>query len=194
MLKEEVTEVEIQGNVAVDGGAREILLFGAIDDTIALQVVTSLRKMDRESKDDITLIISSGGGVEGSGWAIYDTLLLMRSKIIAHCFAECMSIAALILQGCDVRLLSPNCRFMVHNGITQYGKMSVNDINNALKEENFLTHRYHEALALKSNLTIDEVKKLCNNDTYMDANTAVGYGFADGILGETNKRKVRKYA
>jgi ATP-dependent Clp protease protease subunit len=184
------TELETVA-VAMDENAREIFLFGDIDSSTASQVILALRKLDRAKKANITLIISSGGGEEAAGWTIYDAICLTRSKVIGQAYGQCMSIAALVLQACDTRLLSPNCRFMIHDGTASYTG-PLDKINVALKEENFLTNMYYEKLAEKSELTVDKVKNLGNNETYMDANVACGYGLADGILGQTKKRKGKK--
>ena len=179
--------------VTMDELAREVLLFGTINSEVASQVILSIRQLDRAEKKNIHLIISSGGGEEAAGWAIYDALCLTRCKVIGQCFGECMSIAALVLQGCDSRLLSPNCRTMVHNGTVAYNG-PLDKVRVALKEENFLTQMYYEKLAEKSNLSIDKIKKLCDDETYFSAEEAIAYGLADGILGQMKKakRKVRK--
>jgi ATP-dependent Clp protease protease subunit len=179
--------------VTMDELAREVLLFGSITSESASQTILSIRQLDRAEKKNIHLIISSGGGSEPAGWAIYDALCLTRCKVIGHCFGECMSIAALILQGCDSRLLSPNTRFMIHNGMVAYNG-PLDKVRIALVEENFLTQMYYEKLAEKSNLSIDKVKNLCDSETYLSAEEAVKAGFADGILGQMKKakRKVRK--
>ena len=178
--------------VVMDEQSREIYLFGSVDESMASQAILAIRRLDSIGTDNITLIIQSDGGDEGSGWAIYDALRLARCKIVGQCYGVCMSIMALILQACDTRLLAPNCRFMIHDGNTDYGPASLREVRTLLKEENILTQMYYEGLAEKSELSVDKVKKLCEDESYMDANVAVGYGFADAILGQTKKRKGKK--
>jgi ATP-dependent Clp protease protease subunit len=190
MAKCESSELDTVA-VVLDEDSREIVLFGDIDAEIAAQVVTGLRQLDRASKANITMIINSGGGEVTAGYAIYDAMCLTRSKIVGQCYGGCMSIATLILQACDTRLLAPNCRVMIHNGSAGYSG-PLEKINAAIKEENLLTQLYYEKLAERSELTVDQVKDLCDHESYMDANVAVGYGFADGILGQTKKRKGKK--
>jgi ATP-dependent Clp protease, protease subunit len=190
MKQEDECTVEAQ-SINVDEDAREIILFGTVSTEMASQIILWLRQMDRAAKKNISLVISSSGGEEAGGWAIYDALCLTRSKVIGQCFGECMSIAALILQGCDTRLLSPNCRFMIHNGTATFGG-PLEKIRTAIAEENLLTQLYYEKLAERSNLTVARIIEMCNNDTYMSASTAVKSGFADGILGESKKRKAQK--
>ena len=174
--------------VTLDEDGREILIFGSINAAVASQVVSGLHQLDRAAKSNINLIMASSGGEEMPGWSIYDALCLAKSKVICQCLGECMSIAALILQGCDTRLLAPNCRTLIHNGTVAYNG-PLDNVRIALKEENFLTQMYYEKLAERSNLTVNEVKDLCDAETYMSAEKFIEYGFADGILGQTKKRK-----
>jgi ATP-dependent protease ClpP protease subunit len=81
---------------------------------------------------------------------------------------------------------------MIHNGVASYDG-PLEKIKIAMAEELFLTQRYYEVLAERSNLTLEKVIEFCNCDTYMSAQIAVKYGFADGIIGESKKkRKARK--
>lgn len=185
-------EEEVESSlVTVDPNAREILLFGTVTTELSTQVIFNIRQLDRDAKTNISLVVNSDGGEEYGGWAIYDTLCLARSKIIAQCYGQCMSIAVLILQACDTRLLAPNCRLMIHNGSLTAGSLSYEKFQVLIKEENVLTKRYYDALAERSGLSVKKVIELCNQETYMDAEEAVKYGFADGILGQTKKRKKR---
>jgi ATP-dependent Clp protease protease subunit len=187
MARCDMSELETV-TVTMDENSREIYLFGAINSETASQVIMALRQLDRASKKNITLVMSSGGGEEAAGWTIYDALILARSKIVAQCYGECMSIASLILQACDTRLVSPNLRFMIHDGTCAFNG-PLDKVRGALKEENFLTQQYYEKLAERSNLTVDEVEELCHNDTYLSAEETCKNGLADGILGQTKKRK-----
>jgi ATP-dependent Clp protease, protease subunit len=182
MKKAEETEDENFEAVTIDPEAREIMVFGGVDMDMASKVFYGLRQLDRDSKKNISLVIVSSGGEEMAGWAIYDALYLARSKIIAQCYGGCMSIAALILQACDTRLLSPNCRFMIHNGTMSIGTQPLEKVKSSWDEEELLLKKYYEKLAVRSNLTLDKVIDLCNNESYMSAEQTVKYGFADGIL------------
>jgi len=177
------TEAESSSSyVTVIERLREIAIFGSVSDETVCNVITALRQFDTKGKKNIGLIVSSSGGDEGSGWAIYDALRLARSKIIGQCFGECMSIAALILQGCDTRLLSPNCRFMIHDG-TFATSAALTQVKNAVEEEVFLTQKYYEAFAERTTISLAKVIELGRKETFMSADKAVEFGFADGVLG-----------
>ena len=170
-------------NVSINEDTREIFVFGEINSNVALQVVYALRAFDAQCRKNIFLVMNSKGGSEGAGWAIFDALRLTKSKVIGQFFGECMSIAALILQGCDTRLLAGNCRVMIHNGTISFESMAQEKVKNVNKEIEIMTQAYYNELSQRSHLTLDKIKKLCDNETYMSADSAVEFGFADGVLG-----------
>jgi len=175
-------------SISYNEDTREIYLFGSIDGSVASQVISVLRQFENKGRGNIGLVMCSSGGSEASGWAIYDALCLSRCRIIGQCYGECMSIAVLVLQGCDSRLVAPNCRLMIHNGTINLGSTSQDKISNVNKEIETMTRMYYEKLAEKSELTVDRVKKLCDNETFMSAEEALKYGLIDGIIGQTKKR------
>ncbi len=62
--------------------SRIILLSGSIDDRQAHGVVAQLLVLDQRSPEEpITLIINSGGGAISSGFAIYDTIQMLRAPV-----------------------------------------------------------------------------------------------------------------
>ena len=185
---EEETSVETVA-LSYNEDSREIYIFGSIDNAVASQVISAIGQFETEGRGNIGLVMCSSGGTEASGWAIYDALCLSKCKIIGRCYGECMSIAMLVLQGCDSRLVSPNTRLMVHNGTIDLGSTSQDKISNVNREIETMTRMYYEKLAEKSELTVDRIKKLCDNETFMSAEEALKYGLIDGILGQTKKRK-----
>jgi ATP-dependent Clp protease protease subunit len=180
-MKYQSEKKDMETFVSVNEELREVYLFGEVTSETAANMVPVLRALDAESHKNISLVLSSNGGLVDAGWAIYDVLCSLKSKVIASCFGQCMSIATLILQGCDTRLLSPNCRLMIHN-ISFGVEAEIQKIRLALTEEEFRNYRYCEVLGKRSNVPINKIVTMCNVDTYMSAEDAVKYGFADGVL------------
>lgn len=169
---------------------REVRLFGSVDDDTARDVVSAVRCLDLK-KGPIHLVIASTGGDEGAGWAIYDALRLAHNDVVTEAYGSCQSIAALILQAGTTRLLSPDCRFMVHNGSIEMAA-TVTQMRSYGKEIQFLTQRYYEELAARSGLTVRRVRALCDRETFLSAAEAVDLGFADGIIMKPPKRGRRR--
>lgn len=179
------------GGSAVDFNpkTREVYLIGGVGPDTVKSVIPAMREMDRK-KGPVHLIVSSTGGAEGSGWALFDTIRLMSNPVYGHAIGECQSIAALILQACPLRLMSENCRFMVHNGSVEMA-VTVTQLRSYAQEALTMTSRYYEALAERSGLTVAKVRGLCNRETYLSAQECLKLGFIDGILAKAPERKKR---
>lgn len=159
---------------------REIYLVGGINDEAAHQLITSLRTLDAK-RGPIHVVIASNGGDEGAGWAIYDALKLARNEIRIEAFGSCQSISMLILQAAKLRLLSPDCRLMIHNGSIEVAA-TVSQMRSMGPEVEFLTQRYYEVLAERSGQSIKTIRKWCDEEKYMSSEEACQEGLADGII------------
>ena len=77
---------------------RIIFLGTPINDQIANLIVAQLLYLEREDPDkDISLYISSPGGVITSGLAIYDTIQLIRADVSTICVGMAASMATVLL-------------------------------------------------------------------------------------------------
>jgi len=189
--KRKLTE-SVSPILSTDDRARELYLFGGVDINNAGALIIDLRRLDRKP-GGITLIMSSLGGEEGAGWAIYDAIRGARNPVTCKVFGECQSIATLILQACHVRLLSPHTRFMIHNGSLS-ADVTANQAIALGKEIQILSEMYYGILAHHSGIPAEEIEILCQNDYFMSAEAAVQRGFADGLVPKEviNWKKSRK--
>lgn len=136
---------------------------------------------------NIEVVICSEGGDENVGFAIYDALMAYRKfgKVTTKGYGEVCSIASLILQAGDTRLLSPNCTVMIHNGSIKADRPI--DERELLEMAHFFQEnnkRYYSAIAKRSGVTLDKVEKWCNDETYFTADEAVKAKLADKIVKE----------
>lgn len=168
------------GTFCVDEDNREIVIAGPIDYEIAGNFLAALGSL--RSKRPVSVILLSPGGDEGAGWAMHDAMRLNGSDVYIQCFGECYSIAPLIMQGATLRMMSPNCRFMVHNGHASFGGVETSKLNGLAREADGNNKRYYEALAERSVLTVAEVKRLCDDETYLGAQDCLNFGLIDGII------------
>jgi ATP-dependent Clp protease protease subunit len=183
---------EVCVDTLCDEESREIFITGEITLGVYQTSVAAIRHLDK-TRGNITLIINTPGGDVPFGLAISDTIRLAKNNVLAHCFGQCMSIGMTILQACDSRLSAPNCRFMAHDGSITPPELSLKDANKTIKEFQEINNQIHNSLVEKSSLTLSEVKSLCENEIFMNAEVAMGYGFLDGILGcPTKPAKKRK--
>lgn len=168
---------------------REIYLFGTISGPAVMEVIINLRNMDKAGKENITFVMNSDGGSVSDGFALYDVMCACRSKIIGIVLGNCYSMATLVLQGCDTRIIGENSRFMIHdtsiNGLERVSKTELDKITSEIRN---LDSKYNKIMAEKSGLDIDTIEELCKKETYLDAEQTVEYGWADCILGKAKRR------
>jgi ATP-dependent Clp protease protease subunit len=181
-------EHDPEPGIACDVDNREIYFFGNVNDAVAEDIIINLRALDRVSGANISLIINSGGGDINSGFAIYDTMEACRSKIIGTVLGSCCSMASLIFQGCDTRIIAKNARFMIHDASMTIGEVSKLELHQYIKELKSLDGMYNKILADRAGLDIDTVEDLRNKETYLSAEQVVEYGWADYVLGEAKKK------
>ena len=77
--------------------SRIILLNGPINDETANVIVAELLYLDSLNHNDISLYINSPGGSVTSGFAIYDTMNLIKSDVSTICMGIAASMAAFLL-------------------------------------------------------------------------------------------------
>lgn len=169
-------------NTGVDFESRTIYLVGEVDGHMLHRFVTAFEALDK-TDGPIRIVLSTPGGSEPDGYAIYDLMRIARNPTIIEGYGAVQSIGALILQGADIRLLAPECRVMVHNGSVEFGQALNTDTLVAIGQEiNRNNKRYQDVMASKSNLSPNKVKELIDKETYMSAGECVQWGFADGVI------------
>jgi ATP-dependent Clp protease protease subunit len=179
-------------STGVDYEQRRIYLTGGIDTVAAHRFLIALAKLDA-THGDITVVVCSGGGEESAGYAIYDAILMAQNNVIMEGYGGVMSIAAAIFQAGDVRKMSPNCDFMIHNGSIPIGEdVQQNTIVEMAGQIQKNNKRYHTILANASKLSYSQVEDACAKDTFYTAEEALAAGFCDEIIAPAKKKPTRK--
>ena len=80
--------------------SRQITLFGAVDDEMALKISAQLLALEQaDPTAPITMILNSPGGSVSDGFAIYDTMRFIQPEVRVVCTGLAASIATVILMG-----------------------------------------------------------------------------------------------
>lgn len=160
-----------------------------IDHAVAEFAIKGLEVLDRqEHKNPITIIMNNPGGSWYHGMAIYDAIKACNSETAIVVYGMAMSMAGLILQAADQRIMTPNSTFMMHygtNAVEDHAKNFVKWADHekrlqSVMEEIFL-NRIKEK---KPEFTKTRVKKLLDFDTILNAQEAVEMGLADAVQGK----------
>lgn len=180
-------------SLGADPSQSTLYLVGEIEDELAYRFLVGLHVLESTGLP-IKIVMCSPGGSDSAGCAIYDAIRLAKSHVTIDGYGCVQSIAALILQAADRRRLSPETRFMIHNGsINMNGGVDANTMVSIGKEIEHNNLRYSRILADRSGKSLSEIRALCNEETYYSATEAVDFGFADEVISLVpQSKKVRK--
>ena len=160
---------------------RILYLRGAIEDTVADTLAAQLMSLDAESEKDVTLYINSPGGLVSGMFAVYDVMMLMRSKVNTICIGMAASAAAFLLAtGTGIRAATPNSRIMFHQPLGGARGQAV-DIQIQAKQIVFLRERLYQILAERMNKDVDVISRDADRDFWLSAEEAVEYGAIDEV-------------
>lgn len=169
-----------------------------VDYRQATTFIKNLHVLDNTPYEPILLHLQSIGGCWDNGMAMFNAVQFTHSYVTILAYSQASSMSGIFLQSAPLRVLMPDCHFMLHHGslAVEGPSVAVNSMvemnNRACKRmitifaERCVTGKYFKA---KKGSTVESVarfleKKLQEKiDWYMNAEEAVYYGLADGILG-----------
>ncbi len=164
---------------------RIVFLGTSIDDQVANLVVAQLLYLDSESHSPISMYINSPGGVIYSGFAIYDTMKILKSPVstIAVGFSGSMGTVILSAGTKGQRYALPHATVHMHpagGGAKGYTE----DVRIAYMEQERLQNQLFYLISKDSDHTQEEIEAMFRRDKFMDAAEAKEYGLVDEILGD----------
>lgn len=166
---------------------RIIIINGEIDSTLSNSVVAQLLYLDSINNDDISLYINSPGGNVTDGFAIYDTMNLIKSDVSTIGMGMCASMAAFLLSSGSKgkRYILPNCEVMIHQPL---GGASGQATEIKIAAEHILKtkEKLNKILSLNTNKKLSEIERDTDRDNYMTATESLEYGIVDKIIEKKN--------
>jgi len=169
---------------------------GLIDWRVSTTFIKNLRLLDVISNDPILIHLQSEGGDWGSGMAMYNAIEHTKSYVIMLAYGETCSMAPIIFQSADFRVLMPDSLIMIHYGSIGMDEMSsvavksMVDVNEAASKkmlqifaEKAIKSKFFKGKSHKQVESYIDKKLKEKHDWYMTAEEAVEMGFADTILG-----------
>jgi len=162
---------------------RIIFLGDAIEDHLANLIIAQLLFLESEDPEkDISLYITSPGGVVNSGLAIYDTMQYLRAPVSTICIGMAASMAAVLLSAGapGKRYALPNSRIMIHQGSGGF-RGNAPDAVIQMKEWEFLVQRNIEIMAKHTGQPVDKVERDTQRDYFMAPEAAKDYGIIDAV-------------
>lgn len=142
--------------------------------------------------DEVTLEVNSGGGDVFAGNDIYYLLSTYKGKITADITGLAASAATIVCCGAGKVRANPGAQYMIHN-VSTYGVAGdyhkMDHTSQILQTANKSISNIYR---LKTGMSNDELLKIMDAETWMDAEKAVSYGFVDEIIGDNGDAQPRK--
>lgn len=163
---------------------RIVFLGTPINDQIANIVVAQLLYLEREDPDkDISLYIHCPGGVISAGFAIYDTMQLIKPDVSTICVGLAASMGTVLLAAGQKgkRYSLPNATIHMHQAMGGAQGQAA-DIEIAAREIMRLQESIRKILAGHTGQPIEKIIHDTDRDFYLDPEQAVEYGLIDEIL------------
>ena len=130
---------------------------------------------------DITLWINSPGGDVFAASQIYNMLMDYKGNVTVKIDGLAASAASVIAMAGTRVLMSPVSQIMVHNPMT-VAIGNAEEMSKAIDMLSEIKESIINAYELKTNLPRDEISKMMDSETWMNARKAVELGFADEIM------------
>jgi len=170
---------------------RIIMLNMLINDQVANVVISQLLYLDREDPDkDISLYISSPGGVVTAGLAIYDTIQLIRPDVSTICMGMAASMATILLASGakGKRYAMPHSTIHMHQ-VLGGAQGQAADIVIAAKEVMRLDTIIRDIMMKHTGQTAEKLQHDMDRDFYMNSQQAIEYGLIDQVLEKQTQKK-----
>lgn len=190
LLRETVRGIEKTSPDDLLFSNREIFLTNEINAETSNELIKQLMVLEKlDSKREITLYINSPGGEVNSGLAVYDFIQLMRSPIKTVCIGTAASMAAILFLSGKNREMLEHTRLMVHDpaysGIDMTGKKP-HELQQYVDKLRMTQKIIADIIAQKTGKTLEEVFEKTRDDSYFNAEEAIEYGLATGIVQSIN--------
>jgi len=170
-------KIKLNGPVIGDGSAW-------LYDWLGVPAISATRlskDLDDARGEEVELYINSPGGSVTAGSEVYTILKEYAGKVKAKVTGVAASAASFFLMAADEILMSPTAQLMIHNAST-WTAGDKNDHSSNTEMLRGTDVAITNAYRLRTGKATEELLELMNKTTWMNAQQAVGLGFADGIL------------
>ncbi len=139
------------------------------------------KSLDEIEGDTLDVHINSTGGDAFEGIGIYNALKQSDKTINVYIDALAASAASVIAMAGDTIFMPKNAQMMVHHAATfEYG--NVQDFEQVIKMLNKMDNSLIASYESRFKGTSQELTDLLDAETFLNADEAVAFGFADKIL------------
>jgi ATP-dependent protease ClpP protease subunit len=161
-----------------------------VDYSMTEKAIKGITYLNTVSEKPMVIIMNNMGGDWYHSLAIYDIIKSSRCHITIVAVGYCCSAGSVILQAADLRVISPSCIFLIHDGTTELSDHTRNVETQA--EQSKLDRKrmyeiYQDKMGKKDpKITIKQIEKLCTIDKIYSPQETIDVGLADELLQDIN--------
>jgi ATP-dependent protease ClpP protease subunit len=140
--------------------------------------------------EELILEINSCGGSVYMGFEIYTALRRSGRNCKAEVFGIAGSAASVMICGCSQVMMSPVANVMIHRASLETAgneEQLTQDAQMLRTVDQSILNAYEERCGEKTSR--EELEVMMENETFMTAQEAIEFGFADGILFQDGEKK-----
>ena len=132
---------------------------------------------------ELTIRLNSIGGDAFAAFTIHNRLRDLSAKKICIVDGVAMSGGSHIMCACDVVKVNPSSIVMIHDCITfTFGRLNSDQCTNLAKQLDVVDQAQAEIYARKTGKSVEELRAMMDETTYLTGRQAVEQGFADELL------------
>ena len=163
--------------------ARQIFLFGEINQSVAREVSEKLVAMSAVTDKPITLIINSQGGHVEAADTIYDMIDFVAApvQVLGTGWVASAGAHIFLAPPRERRFALPNTRFMLHQPAGGASGQAV-DIGIEAREIVKMRKRLNEVIAARTGQPLEKVEKDTDRNFWMSAEEARDYGIVGRVV------------
>lgn len=169
---------------------RIIFIGDEINDQVANSVVAQLLFLEADNPEkDIHIYINSPGGSISAGFAIFDTMQLVKPDVSTICVGMAASFGALLLlAGTNgKRYALPNSEIMIHQPLGGV-KGQATEIEISARRILKIREHINEIIAERTGQPVEKVSRDTDRDFFMTAQEALDYGIIDKIINRNSQK------
>jgi ATP-dependent Clp protease protease subunit len=163
--------------------SRTVLLFGAIDDAVAQDIVRRLIALAADSPDPIDMLISSPGGHLESGDSIHDVIKFIAApvNVVGTGWVGSAATHVYLSVPRERRFCLPNTRFLIHQPSGGAGGQAT-DIAIQAREIVKARERIARTISKETGQPLERVLTDIERDRWLSADEAVDYGLVGKVI------------
>lgn len=163
---------------------RIVMIGDEINDQVANSVIAQLLFLEADNPEkDISIYINSSGGSTTAGFAIFDTMQLIKPEISTICIGMAASFGAMLLLAGTKgkRYALPNSEIMIHQPLGG-ARGQATEIEISARRILKLREHINQIISERTGQPVEKIAKDTDRDYFMSAQEALEYGIIDKII------------